>query len=258
MKWYIALNETSLTGSRALWEPMITAALSSARRYTSLRPHLIYDGGEDPFLDRIEAEGVVIVRHRVSFYDALAAHPSEDERYLKIAHGAFLRAEIPLVETEDEFVLYTDCDVLFEREVDLSHVRPALFACAPEFNKEDMARFNTGVMVMNVPALNEDLPRFISFIHANLGKFDTFDQDAYRQFYGDQVDRLPLEYNWRPYWGRSDEAAIIHFHGPKPTWAQILLQDLEAAKGMVLGDHVHWNVEGYRHYVPRWLDAASL
>ncbi|MBJ3763921.1 hypothetical protein ILP92_14305 [Maribius pontilimi] len=26
---------------------------------------------------------------------------------------------------------------------------------------------------------------------------------------------LPLENNWKPYWGTDPDARIIHFHGPK-------------------------------------------
>ena len=27
---------------------------------------------------------------------------------------------------------------------------------------------------------------------------------------------MPPLYHWRPYWGRNDRAALIHFHGAKP------------------------------------------
>ena len=30
------------------------------------------------------------------------------------------------------------------------------------------------------------------------------------------LNKLPLEYNWKPYWGINNEAKIIHFHGIKP------------------------------------------
>jgi hypothetical protein len=257
MKWYFALNEASLQGSRTLWEPMITAAVRSAKAHTSLRPYMIYDGGEDPFIDTLQSWGVTIVRHRVSFYDALASHPWNDPIHLKISSGAFLRTEIPLVETEDEYVLYTDCDVLFLKRPEVDTVRPKVFACAPEFDKQDMTRFNTGVMVMNVPKLKADLPKFVTFIRGHLADFGTFDQDAYRQFYGERVQRLPLELNWKPYWGECADAQIVHFHGPKPTWALHLLSHPDDMLAPQLNDIFHWSVPGYEHYVPKWMTAAG-
>jgi hypothetical protein len=257
MKWYFALNGMSLQSQRTLWEPMITAAVRSARERTSLRPHMIYDGGEDPFIDTLESWGVKVVRHRVSFYDALASHVTTNPMYLQIASGAFLRTEIPLVETEDEYVLYTDCDVLFEKQPQFSKIRPKIFACAPEFDKKNMTLFNTGVMVMNIPKLKADLPDFVNFVRRRLGKFATFDQDAYRQYYGSTVQRLPLEMNWKPYWGKSENAQIVHFHGPKPGWATHLLAHPDDMHVPVLNEIFHWNVAGYRYYVPRWHIAAG-
>jgi hypothetical protein len=49
---------------------------------------------------------------------------------------------------------------------------------------------------------------------------ESWDQAAYRRFYRDSNgplwDRLLPELNWKPYWGESPHAKIIHFHGPKP------------------------------------------
>ena len=49
---------------------------------------------------------------------------------------------------------------------------------------------------------------------------ESWDEAAYRWFYRDDNgplwDRLRPELNWKPYWGESAQAKIIHFHGPKP------------------------------------------
>lgn len=31
------------------------------------------------------------------------------------------------------------------------------------------------------------------------------------------MELLPIEYNWKPYWGINDKAKLIHFHGMKPS-----------------------------------------
>jgi len=258
MKWFFALNQSSLMSARSLWEPMIVAALNSARRTTSVEPHLLFDGGDDPFIEKLATMGVQIVRHRVSFYEDLKSHYSPLSNYLQVASGAFLRVEIPLIEIYEKFVLYTDCDVLFERDLDLEGVKPKYFACGPEFQKTNFHDFNTGVMVMNLEALRRDLPNFITFIRENLSRFETYDQDAYRIYYRQEVERLSLEYNWKPYWGRSDKARIIHFHGPKPTWAQHLLEMPDDTTVPALHTIFHWNVDGYRHYLGKWQENTQM
>jgi hypothetical protein len=35
--------------------------------------------------------------------------------------------------------------------------------------------------------------------------------------------RLPLEMNWKPYWGWNPDASIVHFHGPKPQFIEAIL-----------------------------------
>lgn len=30
------------------------------------------------------------------------------------------------------------------------------------------------------------------------------------------MEILPIEYNWKPYWGINGNAKLIHFHGMKP------------------------------------------
>lgn len=257
MKWYFALNELSLISSRALWEPMILAALHSARRNTSLLPHMLYDGNvEDAFIQRIKGAGVNVIRHRVSFFDSLEKNSKPFDNYVRTAAGAFLRTEIPLIEKEDDFVIYTDCDVIFNSDLGLDFLSPELFACAPEFNQNDFELFNSGVMLMNIPALRRDVSHFLSWISDNHMKID-YDQDAYRVFYANRVSELPVEYNWKPYWGVNANAKIIHFHGVKPSWAKHLLENPEDKAVPVLNEIFHWNVPGYRHYVPMWTANAQ-
>jgi len=100
----------------------------------------------------------------------------------------------------------------------LARSAPAWFAVAPENDPQDWAAMNTGVMVMNVDALLADLPAFQETIRAQLAVSaqSSFDQHAYREHYRGRWERLPVELNWKPYWGRNEAAQIVHFHGPKP------------------------------------------
>jgi glycosyl transferase family 8 len=252
MKWYFAVNAPSLQAQRQFWESMILTAVRSALRHTDLVPHLMFDGGDDPFLRVLDQLGVTIVRHRVSFYDALERHDSS-QGYLMIASGAFLRTEIPTIE-DDPFVLYTDCDVMFAGAVELNDYRPDKFACAPEFQPDAFSDFNTGVMLMNVESLREDLDEFTTFIRDNLSTLQAYDQGAYRVFYEGCVDPLDPIYNWKPYWGTSSDARIVHFHGVKPQHAR------RAAEGEtlvpVLQELYDRNPTGYRQYVEQWAARA--
>ncbi len=252
MKWFFALNEESLRSGREFWEDMIFAALRSARARTTLKPCMIFDGGPDPLLPRLEALGVTVLRHRVSFYDRLQDHYGANPSLVNIASGAFLRTEIPLLEQEEDVVLYTDCDVMFEGPVDLEVDLSSPFMCAPEFTRSDYANFNTGVMVMNLPHLRKSQAEFTGFIRDNLDRFATFDQDAYRLFYGARTGRLAEDYNWKPYWGLNPGARVVHFHGLKPAGALHMLGHPDDATVPTYHTLFHTDREGYKHYLARW------
>src|SRR5574344_461561 len=211
MKWYFACNDRS-----PQFYPLIKGAVNSAIKNTTLEPNFIYDGSENEFTQWLREKGVNIIFHRSALYDALEKY--YDDFALNIASGAFLRCDIPLIENDDEFVLYTDCDVLFLKDFDYENIaKPEYFACSAQFGKKDFVCFNTGVMYMNVRKLKEDIDDFFEFIKHNFKLLKTFDQDAYQIFYNKKNTELPIKYNHKPYWGRDKEATILHFHGPKPT-----------------------------------------
>lgn len=212
MKWYFAASENP-----ELF-PLIIGAVNSALANTTLEPHFIYDGGENELTPWLREKGVKIIPHRVGFYDELEKHYSKE--LLKIASGAFLRCDIPVIEQDADYILYTDCDVMFLKDFD-AHIRPKYFACAPQENKRNFRDFNTGVMLMNVKELRKSHEKFCEFIVKNLKHLPTFDQSAFQLYYHGKCTKLPLEYNHKPYWGvnggRVENAVIVHFHGCKPT-----------------------------------------
>lgn len=208
MKWYFACNDKSQN-----FYPLIKGAVNSALKNTTLEPHFIYDGEENDFTQWLREKGVKIIHHKVSFYEALKNHYNEN--LLNIASGAFLRCDIPIIEQEDDFVLYTDCDVMFLKDFK-NDLNPKYFACSTQFDKKNFNDFNTGVMVMNVKKLRESHAKFSEFIINNLSILNAFDQTAYQIFYSSKNTKLSTEFNHKPYWGVDDNAFIIHFHGPKP------------------------------------------
>jgi hypothetical protein len=253
-KWYFSLSEASINRKDHGWRALTRVAVTSALSNTSLHPCMLYDGEEGEFTAEIRAMGATVITHRVSFHDHLAqAAPARTADYLGIARGAFLRVEIPLIEREDDFVLFTDCDVMFLADPRIE-AAPALFAAAPQATQTaydiDM---NTGVMVMNVPALRATLPHFIAFIIKHLPDgWPGFDQENYRRFYKGQWDKLDNTFNWKPYWGRNPSATIVHWHGPKPQIVRRLLHD------GTLETHAVWralferDIDGYREFLRIW------
>jgi hypothetical protein len=227
MRWFFALTEDS-TAFRQYAE-MLMVAVHTARKFTSLVPHFIYDGKENDFTRWLTNRGVRVIRHRSLFRDALAelGRRKGNPHFAAALSGAFSRVELPEIVERlggGERVLYTDCDVIFAAEVvpELEANPCQYFAVAPEGERGDYVNMNTGVMLMNTTRLGESLPEFREYIFENLAMLEkeSWDEAAYRWFYRDSKgplwDHLRPELNWKPYWGESVEAKIIHFHGPKP------------------------------------------
>ncbi len=250
MKWYFAVSEASIDRPGHGWRGLIRGAVISAARNTTLAPHLLYDGRPNDFTRELADLGVRIIQHRVSFYSQLEAFGKHQQGYLPIASGAFLRTEVPLIESEDDVVLYTDVDVLFLTDPEFPVGVPALFAVAPESTIGDYSDMNSGVMLMNVPAMRAEFPAFRESIvnHLDIG----FDQANYRLFFRNRYASLDPTLNWKPHWGLNPDAQIIHWHGPKPAAIKALLDDPAAIA------HANWerlfrpNIDSYSHYVSLW------
>jgi methyltransferase family protein len=256
MKWVFASNQESLQNPREDWQRLIRAAVQSARVNTTLEPFMIYDGDDNPFVDELRAFGVTILRHKLSFYGSVLEYQQEnkphDLHYLQTATSAFLRVDIPLLFKDDDFVLYTDCDVMFLKEPCVESLRPAFFACAPERKRGDSQHINTGVMVMNIKALREDHPSFCRFIQRNYSELVSFDQGAYIAYYDGKNQLLPDELNWKPYWGMAGDPQIVHFHGPKPRTALAILTNPRFQTSPLISEIFHQAPRAYEHFLSIW------
>lgn len=223
MKWYFCINEEALPK----YSTEIDLAVHSCIRNTSLEPHIIFDGQLGPFADHMSRLGVSVHFGRTSLANDIASLPDGPYdlpgfRHI-VARGTFLRYEIANIEFDDEFVLYTDCDVMFRKEFAIE-VRPAHLAASPE-TPDDWSGFNSGVMLLNVPYLRNNYSSLVELSRKRLGMAPNFDQPILNEFYTGRWTRLPLEYNWRPYWGFNEDAAIVHLHqGPKIAVIRQLLE----------------------------------
>jgi hypothetical protein len=224
----------------------------SAQRNTTLEPHLIYDGEENAFISALRSMRVRIIPHRVSFYDALAEYSANKDRwYLPIASGAFLRLDIPIIETKEELVLYTDCDVIFRRQPNFFRSDPpTYFGATSESATKAHKDMNSGVMLVNVPQMRIDHRELTKFVGNNLHL--GFDQEILRNFYGNRYDPIDRSFNWKPYWGVNPKAQIVHWHGPKPAFVRKLLADPTLAAPDRWRALFNRNRAAYAHYLSEW------
>ena len=238
MKWYFACNSDSKE-----YEPLIKAAVTSALQNTTLEPHFIFDGEPNELTQWLEEKGVKIIYHRSNLYPILEKKYKGNE--LKIASGAYLRCDIPIIEEEDDYILYTDCDVIFLKDVEPQ--KPEYFACTSEVDKNDWKTFNTGVMFMNVKNLRKSYKGFCRFIKWNLSRLITWDQTAFQLYYGKKNTHLDLKFNHKLYWGIDDDAVILHYHGAKPT----MFCDENSIKNMAYFNGILYkkNPASYEYYL---------
>lgn len=247
MKWYFCLSQLSIDRAHHGWIDLVYAAVLSAKQNTTLNPFMLFDGDPCEFTRDIEALGVAVIFARVSFYESLEARAGGDMTALGVMAGCYLRTQIPNIEKEDQFILYTDCDVLFQSDPRLDDVRPEVFSVAPEADINNYEYMNSGVMVMNCVSLRRSYDEFERFIVENpeLG----LDQDHYRIFYQGQWAKLDPKFNWKPYWGKNDDASIVHWHGPKPVWVQGYFSSRASSMGEAWAILVQSDINGYWHFL---------
>jgi hypothetical protein len=215
MRWYFGIDEG---GSQGVIGDMAKLAVLSAKAVGGLEPVLLYHGGQTPFCDWMRKQGVQIIETRPSFWDQAEA-AIKAGTFVPHTIGHWLRVMIPQIETRDEYVLYTDCDVIFLRRFDWASLRPPVITAGPEMTETSWSYFNSGVMMLNIPALRATYPAFEAEIVTQItsgAKPNYDDQYALNKFYEGHWQRLTPLCNYKPYWPRRDDAAVLHWHGPKP------------------------------------------
>lgn len=221
MKWYFCLNQDALPQ----FSECVIAAVHSCIQNTTLQPHFLFDGARSEFTDYLESLGVTIHFHRVSFADELDASAAQGGYVPFVARGAYLRFDIPLIEQQDQYVLYTDVDVLFLADP-VFECWPEVLAAAEEYERLESVCvpygkvFNSGVMLINVAGFAAERERLLSvardsqfYFHGDGGYYD---QGALNRHFAGNFDKLDQSLNWRPFAKPPQAPVIVHFHGTKP------------------------------------------
>jgi hypothetical protein len=215
---------------------MLQVAIATCRRNTSFQPIVLSTGFLPAFRSWLDANNVECASVDTPMASAIV-NENRKNGYPLQAIGNYLRYEACSI-LDEECFLYTDCDVLFLADPVMPST-PTLFAAGPEDSPFRFDRVNSGVLLINRPALRAELPGFYEFSKNNLGRlYPGFDQAAVNEYFADRIDRLPLELNWRPYWGTKEGIAIVHFHGVKASVAEGILDGInlerEDRKDLVL------------------------
>lgn len=228
MKCYICLTDSITT--RNDYFDLLKVTLISAKKNTSLHIVCLYDGKvNDSVYNLLKEFDVEIIIHQLPYKkELMEIYPREwmlknlgkEIDYNRI-FGTFMRMEIPMVEKEEEYVLYADIDVIFNSDILLEELpHPTYLAAAPEFDRniENMNYFNAGVLVMNIQGMKIKYEEFIRKMKKRERNVSgLFDQGYLNELCFSDMELLPLEYNWKPYWGINKKAKLIHFHGMKPS-----------------------------------------
>ena len=220
MKCYICLTDSIVT--RKDYLDLLKVMLISARKNTSLHLVCLYDGNTNDLVYKLLKEfNVEIILHQLPYkQELMEIYPREwmlqnlgrEIEYNRI-FGTFMRMEIPVVEKEEKYVLYSDIDVIFNADILLEELpHPTYLAAAPEYerNVEDMEYFNAGVLVMNIQGMKEKYEEFIlKMKNRERNISGLFDQGYLNELCFKDMELLPIEYNWKPYWGINDKAKLI-------------------------------------------------
>jgi len=253
IKWFFAVNSDS--PAFEAYAQMIKVAVYTAIKRTSLQPFCIYDGQENELTDWLRRNHVEIIHHRSRHYEKLNTPRHEPGR--SVAAGALLRIDIPQIleiyGIEDEYIFYTDCDVMFVDDVCeyLEEFDCNFLAAAPEFSPDDWSYMNSGVLYMNVKNLKKIDKEFNEYIDRNFDELIqlAFDQGAYNRFFADKWERLDVTLNWKSYWSTNPASKILHFHGPKPTQIEDIKSQNVPAIILELANDNYW------HNVQLWQES---
>jgi lipopolysaccharide biosynthesis glycosyltransferase len=189
--------------------------------------------------------------------DLLRHKEANPEFDLSSARGAYLRLEIGDIEDEDEYVLYTDTDVMFRSLEGIESFQPWILAMAPEMDRRGRRNPNTGVMVINVRRFRRWVDRIYDLARSDPSQMLAHEQTAILGVLRWRWQGLPAVFNTKPYWGYSDQAKIMHWHGPKPAHAEMMLAgefDLFPEPHQTL---FQINPEAYRTYLAFAQELAS-
>ncbi len=255
-RWYFCMSP------EATYElaDQIKASVLSAKRNTALEPVCIHSGLAPDMRDFLLSQGVELHEMFVPFVDEMEREIAPVEGFNKtICRGTYLKTFISLFEHRDEYVLYADIDTIFLKPINVpDHIRFLAASC--EYDRYNWAYFNTGVMVLNVAAMRSMHQEIMSTIHQRMRTkiWASYEQGDYNSFFWMRWNHLQPEANWKPYWGRNDEAEVVHFHGPKAYEVVKLLLDGSGATSEYCENIIRNNLMSYIYYARMFHDYGEL
>eukprot|EP00908_Phaeocystis_cordata_P014041 Transcript_25147.p1 GENE.Transcript_25147~~Transcript_25147.p1 ORF type:complete len:1461 (-),score=286.79 Transcript_25147:2270-6652(-) len=257
LKWVF----TTSAASSSDYLMMARVAVDSALKNTNLQPVLVFDGNSSHDIARwMATRAVPVVYHQPawlaqlqkSHQQALAGERDLTQssplfQSLETMAATWMRIDIPRLGFVDEFILYSDIDVMFTADIavsdfaaggrlpgvgnDLHYIvgteagrSEATDCCEKDGSRVDYG--NAGVMLMHVERMRSTNDEFVAWIFTDenlfekklhFGVYGPQDQGAYNAFYQGRFEvRTDPLFNWKPYWGFNALAGLVHFHGPKP------------------------------------------
>jgi hypothetical protein len=240
LKWIFVYNSNSDFSDDAL-----KVAVQSAKMNTNLVPICLMYGKRSPLVDWMESKGVFVISHTPVWISKMTQASYYFSKNIKQGHlfastsamiSTFLRIDIPKLGLSDPFVLYTDTDVMFLKDMTLKDFEepgqglPEYFCIGTEDdmildNLDGKPYGNAGVMLLNLNNLMKTYDTFMKYTFSSKAIKDGLyykgygpgDQGAYAGFYSGKfkIVKYPT-FNWKAYWPTNETAKLIHFHGPKP------------------------------------------
>ncbi len=223
------------------YDVLMKAAVRSARAKTSLSPICIAHIDEDRQSSRIKwlmENGVRVLYHRPTWdKELLDGLRVSTESEKKTSHlysdkdmvlSTFFRLDIPVIPEISQFehVLYTDIDVYFRKDISNLRGTGARLPGSIQMGYEAMDTFpyNAGIFLASVRFLRAThrslIKKIVAHRDISYGSYGPGDQGLLNMVYERELKSAgPLEksMNAKPYHPFASNAAIVHFHGPKPT-----------------------------------------
>jgi len=230
----------AVRGKNKMYDEMMKVAVQSALQETSLLPYVMVHPDEAKY-DRVtwlRSKGVQVCVHRPKWEPRLLEilHHSTDSAR-KASHlysvpemvlGTFFRLDIAVLPEllQFEHVLYTDTDVLFNNDItDMQGeglTLPSTIQLAIE--TPNLAVLNAGVFFASMRFLRKThsglIQALLSSESIDYGSYGPGDQGLLNMYYEKELKTVGLLseklFNAKAY-SATNQARIVHFHGPKPS-----------------------------------------
>ncbi|KAI3432850.1 hypothetical protein D9Q98_010433 [Chlorella vulgaris] len=249
MPWVFTYNDWS-AGTE--YDFMVKAAVVSAVEVARMKPYCMYSGNTSGDMYKwFVSKGVVIIQHAPAWRDALIKEAARNkEQNMAHSHlyktggtvvGTFQRIDIPILRQFDQYnyVLFTDCDVFFRKQMKLiDWGTPLPIAVGMGFEGQDMFPYNAGIMLMNMPYMRQTNQKFVTWILSQKNGlyypgYGPLDQGALNQYYEKEIIGRPInkDFNAMMFHPFRASARIVHMNGPKPNHYLEWMEDENCAFG---------------------------